>query len=212
MSRRCGISMPLSSLPNEICFNASAMNHPRADERAPPSQIAHKTRPRSGAPEKPDCFVRFWCRTIRAGIKRGPAAGADVIPACCAAVPAAGDSSPATNPAAALLDFDCGALLFELGFDLIRFVLVDAGLDRLRRAVDEVLRFFQPEPGDLANDRDLGLLFDGRSRTTSAARRRRTGDRSRRDGDVELRLECLDQSGELEYRHVADRFENLVWA
>jgi len=50
------------------------MNHPRADERAPPPRLARKTRQRGGAPEKPDCVVRFWSRTIRAGIKRGPAA------------------------------------------------------------------------------------------------------------------------------------------
>src|SRR6185437_9591155 len=228
MSRRWGMSIPFSSLPKEICFIVSAMDHPRADERAPPPPVAQKTRGRSGAPGNNDCVVRFWSRTIRAGIKRGPAAIADVIPASHSAVPAMGGRAAQRESCGRLLDFDCGALLLELGLDLIRFVLVDAGLHRLRRAINEVLCFLEAESGDLTHDldhlnllgagflehdRELGLLFDCRRSATSAARRGRScANGCSRDGDVELGLECLDQLGELEDRHVADRFENLILA
>src|ERR1700719_1926211 len=78
----------------------------------------------------------------------------------------------------ALLQFHLGASLFELGLDLLGFVLVDAFLDRLRRALDEVLGFLEAEAGDGADfldefdlllagggedDRELGLFFGGSS-------------------------------------------------
>src|SRR3954454_17730501 len=89
---------------------------------------------------------------------------------------------------ARLLQFHLGASLFELGLDLVGFVLVHAFLDRLGRAFDEVLGFLEAEPGDGAdflddfdllvaggckNDRELGLFFSG-SRGSSG----RTGHRN----------------------------------
>src|SRR6266567_2079818 len=76
-----------------------------------------------------------------------------------------------------LLEFDLRASLLELDLELLGLVLVHAFLDRLRRALDEVLCFLQAQAGDGAdflddldllvagggkNDRELGLLF-GRS-------------------------------------------------
>ena len=48
-----------------------------------------------------------------------------------------------------LLDFDFGADFFELLLDGGRFVLGHAFLDRLRRALDEVLRFLEAQAEDL---------------------------------------------------------------
>src|SRR6266404_6350812 len=75
-----------------------------------------------------------------------------------------------------LLQFHLGASLLELSLDLLGFVLVHAFLDRLGRALDEVLVFLEAEAGDgtdflddfdllLAgggeHDRELGLFFSG---------------------------------------------------
>src|SRR5258708_32726986 len=46
-----------------------------------------------------------------------------------------------------LLQLNLGASLFELGLDLLGFVLVDAFLHRLWAALQEVRRFLQPEAG-----------------------------------------------------------------
>src|SRR5581483_928206 len=53
--------------------------------------------------------------------------------------------------ASGLLQLHLRASLLELGLDLVGFVLVDAFLDRLRRAFDEVLGFLQAETGDGAD-------------------------------------------------------------
>src|SRR5215469_3118989 len=55
---------------------------------------------------------------------------------------------------AGLLNLDCCTRVFELLLDLRRLVLVDAFLDRLRRAFDQVLGLFEAEVGDRAH------LFD----------------------------------------------------
>src|SRR5689334_22803738 len=47
-----------------------------------------------------------------------------------------------------LLELDLRASLLELGLDLVGFVLVDAFLDRLRSAFDEVLGFLQAQARD----------------------------------------------------------------
>src|SRR5882672_4050918 len=75
-----------------------------------------------------------------------------------------------------LLELNLGAGLLELGLDLLGLVLVDAFLDSLGRAFDEVLGFLESEAGDGADflddfdllfaggnqhDRELGLLFRG---------------------------------------------------
>jgi hypothetical protein len=84
------------------------------------------------------------------------------------------------------LHFNRRALLFQLGLDLRGFILRDAGLDALRRAVDEILGFLQAETRDLTHhlddlnllaarfledDVDFGLLFGRWCRGSSAATR-----------------------------------------
>src|SRR5688572_18558864 len=92
------------------------------------------------------------------------------------------------RPEGLLLDLDLGADVRELLLDRERLVLRDRFLDRLGRALDEVLRFLQPEAGHFANDLDdvdlvaadfgqrrgeLGLLFhSGRAAGCRAAARR----------------------------------------
>src|SRR4029453_300879 len=53
-----------------------------------------------------------------------------------------------------LLDLNFGADVLELLLDRGGLVLRDAFLDRLGRALDEILRFLQPEAGDFADDLD----------------------------------------------------------
>src|SRR5204862_2331345 len=61
-----------------------------------------------------------------------------------------------------LLDLDGCSGLLELALDLVRFLLRDALLDRIRRAVHEILRFFQAEARHRADDLDhLDLLVAG---------------------------------------------------
>src|SRR5262245_64314453 len=70
------------------------------------------------------------------------------------------------------LDLDLPARCFDLSLDLGGLVFRDAFLDRLRRALDQVLGLFETEPGDGANFLDdLDLLVAGRC-----------------EDDVELRL------------------------
>src|SRR5579864_7501933 len=80
--------------------------------------------------------------------------------------PATGPSRhhrPGSCPNAAqhrgLLDLDSGTRLFELFLELRRLVLVDALLDRLGRAFDQVLRLLEAEPGDRAYFLDHVDLF-----------------------------------------------------
>src|SRR4029079_5667858 len=88
----------------------------------------------------------------------------------------------------ALLDLDRRAGLFELRLDLVGLVLRDAFLDRVWRAVDEILGLLEAEAGDGPNDLDrLVLLVAGvrqhdvegglllRRCGAVAARRRRAG-------------------------------------
>src|SRR5512136_2175900 len=75
------------------------------------------------------------------------------------------DSRPAAMRAAGiLLRLDLGADLLEGRLDLLGLFLGGAFLDRLRRALDEVLGFLQAETGDRADLLDdLDLLVAGRS-------------------------------------------------
>src|SRR5450830_672001 len=106
------------------------------------------------------------------------------------------NTARARLPRAALFDFDFGADVRELLLDRERLVLGDAFLDRLRRPLDQVLRFLQPQAGDFADDLDdvdlvgahfgerrgeLGLLLDrGRAAARRAASRHRHWHRRRR--------------------------------
>src|SRR6476661_3371777 len=54
----------------------------------------------------------------------------------------------------ALLDLRLAAGVIQLLFRGFGVGLVDAFLDRLRRAVDQVLGFLQPQPGDFAHGLD----------------------------------------------------------
>src|SRR4051812_28403963 len=121
---------------------------------------------------------------------------------------------------ARLLQFHLGASLFELGLDLVGFVLVYAFLDRLGRAFDEVLGFLEAQAGDGAdflndfdllvaggseNDRELGLFFSRSSGSSSG-----TGDRNGgSSGHAPLFFEELCELGSFEHgqaREVVDDF------
>src|SRR3954468_10056798 len=132
----------------------------------------------------------------------------------------------------ALLDFDCGAGLFELGLDRVGLVLGDALLDRLRRRVDEILRLLQPEAGDRTYDLDhldflaarageydveRGLLL-GRRTVTAAGRRAptvaptaRLANRPRSgSADAPTSVDLVLQHDEIEHGHLAELVEDLV--
>ena len=53
-----------------------------------------------------------------------------------------------------LLQLDCGARFRQFGFQLLSFILADAFLDWLRRAVNQVLGFLQAQAGQFAHDLD----------------------------------------------------------
>src|SRR5882724_2265138 len=91
-----------------------------------------------------------------------------------------------------LLKLNLGAGFFELGLDLVGLVLVDAFLDRLGRALDQVLGLLEAEAGERThllddldllvahggkNDRELGLLLDRRCRGSGRAGGDRDGSR-----------------------------------
>src|SRR5512144_2914094 len=110
--------------------------------------------------------------------------------------------------AARSLHFDGRALLFQLGLHLRGLVLSDAGLHGLWGAVDQVLGFLQAEARELTDDLDdlnllragfleddveLRLLLDRGRRGSAATAGGGAANRSRRNGHVELALECVDQ-------------------
>src|ERR671938_248088 len=93
-----------------------------------------------------------------------------------------------------LLDLDARALILELLLDLLRLVLGHALLHGLAAGLDQILRLFEPEPGEradllddvdllvagrLQDDGELGLLLDrsGRSCARSGGHRHRRGGR-----------------------------------
>src|SRR6478672_2940261 len=115
---------------------------------------------------------------------------------------------------APLLDLDFGADVLELLLDRRRFFLRDSFLNRLGRALDQVLRFLQAEARDLANDfddidlvaahfgqgrRELGLLLGG-SRCAAGCRAAAgyCHGHGRRRRHAELLLELLHELRELE--------------
>src|SRR5258705_12744203 len=223
MSRRCGISIPLSlNFPNEISFINSGMSHPRTGKNGGSPVLAARIARGRGEPScNVDCgavqrnMMHFGAEVKVRVLERPGSGGRRVTP-----VRVAAGGRP-------LLHFDSSALLFPLPLDGGGLVLRDARLDGLRSAVDEVLRFLEPQAGQLAHDlddldllragflerhRELGLLLDRRSRRAASAtsRRGRTAHWGGRDRHIETALESLDEVGELEDRHVADRLEDLV--
>src|SRR2546423_468821 len=214
MSRRWGISIPWSSLANEICFIKSGMNHLQAQIALPPSS-AKFSRVRSRA----SFLLQLWCYGVKSrSYRRSESNGAGER---------RGGSAVCVRNAV-LLHFDGCSLLLELGFHRCGLILVDAGLHIRRRSIDEILRFLETQAGQLAHDLDdlnllrtsllehdleLGLLFHrGSGSCTSTATGRSGSDRRSRDRDVELALESFDELGQLEHRHVADRVENVFFA
>src|ERR1700737_124844 len=120
-----------------------------------------------------------------------------------------------------LLELNLGASLLELSLDLLGFVLVHAFLDRLGRALDEVLGFLEAEAGDGADflddfdlllagggehDRELGLFFS-RSRGSSG----RTGNRNGGSGGhAPLFFKELCELGSLEHGEAREVVNNLL--
>src|SRR5688572_9182502 len=129
--------------------------------------------------------------------------------------------------ASPLGDADLGADFLELLLDRFGLVLRHAFLDRLGRALDEILGFLQPQAGDFADDLDdldlvragfgqrdveLGLLFRRRRRCTAArtAGHRHAHRHRRRGGDAELGFQLLHQLRELEDADVLDVVDELI--
>src|SRR5207248_689462 len=115
--------------------------------------------------------------------------------------------------------------LLELGLDRVGLVLGDALLDRLRGRVDEVLRLFEAETRDRADDLDhLDLLASRGSeddverrllllcrRPVSASWRRACRNCDRGCGcDAPLVLDLLLQLDEIEHGHLPELVEHLV--
>src|SRR5690242_14316845 len=125
----------------------------------------------------------------------------------------------------ALRNRNLGADFFELLLDGLGLFLGHAFLDRLRRALDEVLRFLQAQAGDFADhlddldlvaagfrqrDVELGLLLDGgRGRAAATCTRRRHGHRGRR-AHAEFGFERLDELRELEDADALDVVDHLL--
>src|SRR3954467_7489291 len=125
----------------------------------------------------------------------------------------------------ALADADLRADVFELLPDRLGLFLGHAFLDRLRRALDEVLGFLQTQAGDFADDLDdldlvaagfrqrdveLGLFFDrGRCRGAAARTRGRHGHRGRR-AHAEFGFERLHELRELEDADALDVVDHLL--
>src|SRR4051795_13407271 len=124
-----------------------------------------------------------------------------------------------------LLDGDGGAGALEGGPSLVGGVLGDLLQDRLRRAVDQVLRLLEAErgqtahllddldllvTGSLEDDVELVLLGSGLVGTAAA-----TGGRGGRNGhggsggDVERLLELLHEVRQLEEGHLLERVEQV---
>src|SRR5437879_574203 len=122
-----------------------------------------------------------------------------------------------------LLQLNLGASLLELSLDLLGFVLVHAFLDRLGRALYEVLGFLEAETSDgtdflndfdllLAgggeHDRELGLFFSGGS---SSAATSRTGNRNGGSGGhAPLFFKELRKLGSLEHGEAREVIYNLL--
>src|SRR5688572_14428558 len=119
------------------------------------------------------------------------------------------------------LDLRLAAGVFQLLLRGFGIGLRDAFLDRLRRTVDQVLRFLEAEARQLANsldhvdlvvtdrrqhDSELGLLFD--SRRGGACSGCGNGDGGG-CGDAELVFHRLDELGELEDGHRRDLVEDF---
>src|ERR1700682_1136371 len=122
-------------------------------------------------------------------------------------------------PDFALLQFNLGASLFELGLDLLGFVLVHAFLDSLGRAFDEVLGFLEAKAGDGADflddfdllvagrsqhDRELGLFFSGSSGSSSRTGHRNGGS----GGHAPLFFKELCELGSFEHGEAREGVHN----
>src|SRR5207237_4864480 len=128
------------------------------------------------------------------------------------------------TPRHSLLDLDAGAGLLELPLDRVSLVLGHALLDRLGRAVNQVLGLLEAQAGECADDLDHldllgartgqddvegGLLLDGGSTVTAGGGR--CGDRDRRGGrDAPLVLDLLLQLDEVEHGQLPELVEDLV--
>src|SRR5579883_1864476 len=121
----------------------------------------------------------------------------------------------ARTTSTALFELDCRTRLFKLLLDLRRLVLVDAFVDRLRRAFDKILRLFESEPGngaDFLDDVDLLVARGGKDDVELGLLRRRSrgrdGDRGGRR-DAPFFLEHLRELGRFddgERREIVNQF------
>src|SRR5918994_6566376 len=159
--------------------------------------------------------------------RRGPLVGTDFLEVCSDKGPSLIFKLPLPprggrgNPNSCLLQLDLGALGLELGLELLGVGLRHAFLDRLGRALDQVLGLLEAETGDLAHrlddvdllvagggEDDVELVLDlGRS-GSSSARRGSGGDRSG-GADAPLLLKQLAELSGLEDRQGRELLDQL---
>src|SRR5882762_8025441 len=126
-------------------------------------------------------------------------------------------------PVEALFDLGFCAGFFQLLPDLFGILLGNAFLDRLGRAVNQVLGFLQAQPGNRAHHLDdvhlvvtgrgenygkLGLFLRSGSRAATT-RGHRYGNRRRGGGNPEFFFHVPDELRELEDAHIADGVEKF---
>src|SRR6266700_4820017 len=144
MSRRWGISIPSSSFANDNTGSVFVMWRP-LDQRKRPS--APRTDCGAGAAMGARPSEQEWCEFAHV-VRTKETQGAPADP-----------SGPGRR-SRRLLQFDDGALRFELLLDFLGFLLGHAFLHHARGALDQVLRFLQAEAGDRADLLDhLNLLL-----------------------------------------------------
>src|SRR5579872_14828 len=133
---------------------------------------------------------------------------------------------PRRSSPSALFHLDGGASVLELLLEFRSFVLVDAFLDGLGRAFDQVLGFLEAETSDrphLFNDIDLLLARIGQDdgefrllgrgggawRPAGSARRGGNGDRRGRR-DAPLLFELLGELGRFQNRELRELFDDRI--
>src|SRR5215218_1965441 len=231
-SRRLGCSIPATSLPNETIGLFTVAKW---------VSLLSDVDPEAGSANDPDRKPRRGRRAVRiyvtgcvraidsAGLKWDRPSLAPTFPGRSGdrrrRLPRADADASARGRGRPLLQLDRSALLLELGLDRVGLVLRHTLLDRLGRAVDQVLRLLQPQAGDLADhldhldlllagalqhDGELRLLLDGRGGGAATGTRRGGNGHGGRGGHAELLLERLHEFRKLENGHVADRVEQLV--
>src|SRR5690606_413235 len=124
-------------------------------------------------------------------------------------------------------DLDLGARVFELLLQRSGVGFVQAFFHGLRRAVDQVLGFFQAQAGSGTDDldrldfllaggnqdhREFGLLFSRSGSSATASSRRSHRNRGSSGGHAELLFHHFDQFGQFQDRQASDGVKDFFFA